>query len=75
MKPTAHFALDPGSQRLLRRLTRELGWSPSHVLQESLRLLAACYGQPRRRIAGMGKFRSGVRDLGSSKARLKNFGG
>ena len=74
MRPTGHVVLDSDSQRLLERLARDLGWSPSRVMQESLRLLAACHGRPRRKIAGMGKFRSCVRDLGGSKARFKNFG-
>jgi hypothetical protein len=74
MRPTTQVPLDPDSQRLLERLARDLGWSPSRVLQEALWLLAACYGQSRRKIAGMGKFRSGVHDLGSNKAHLKNFG-
>jgi hypothetical protein len=33
------------------------------------------YRRLQHKIAGMGKFRSGVRDLGSSKTHLKNFGG
>jgi hypothetical protein len=66
--------LDSDSQRLLERLAGDLGWSPSRVVQEALRLLGACHGRPPRKIVGMGKFRSGVGNLGSSKARLKNFG-
>jgi len=30
--------------------------------------------KPPRKIAGVGKFHSGVRDLGSNKTHLKNFG-
>jgi hypothetical protein len=37
----------------------------------SERLLAS---RPRRKIAGLGKFRSLIHDLGSNKAHLKNFG-
>jgi hypothetical protein len=74
MKTTARVALDRDSQHQLRRLARDLGWSHSRVLQEALRLLGSCHGQPQRKITGVGKFRSGVRNLGSSKARLKNFG-
>jgi hypothetical protein len=39
--------------------------------RNSERLIAS---RPRRKIAGIGKFRSGVCDLGSSKTHLKNFG-
>lgn len=73
MAGTVQVTLDPDSQRLLDRLARDLGWSPSQVV-ESLHLLAARQSRSRRKIAGMGKFRSGVRDLGSSKTHLKNFG-
>jgi hypothetical protein len=44
-------------------------------VREGLRLLAACrIRQGRRTIIGMGKFDSGVRDLGSNKEHLKGFG-
>ena len=67
--------LDPESQRILADLVRRLGWTPSQVVREGLRLLAGT--QPRSagtRIAGMGKFDSGSRDLGSNKKHLKGFG-
>jgi len=67
--------LDPEAQRSLARPFRRLGWTPSKVVREGLRLLTAttaAKGQPR--VAGMGKFSSGVADLGSSKKRLNGFG-
>jgi hypothetical protein len=30
--------------------------------------------QPKKKIVGLGKFRSGVRDLGSNKIHMKGFG-
>jgi predicted transcriptional regulator len=74
MKATVQARLDSDSQRQLQRLARELGWSPSRVVREGLRLLAACHAQAPRKIAGMGQFRSGISDLGSNKAHLKDFG-
>ncbi len=74
MAGTLQINIDPDSPRLLGQLARELGLSLSRVVQEALHLLAARRDRPRRKIAGMGKSRSGVRDLGSNKARLKNFG-
>jgi hypothetical protein len=74
MKTPVQVTLDPDSQRLLEKLVRDLGWNPSRVVREGLRLLAACHSRGRRNLVGMGKFRSGVRDLGSGKIHLKNFG-
>ncbi len=74
MAGTVQIDIDPDSQHLLGQLTRKLGWSPSRVVQEALRLLATCHPRPRRKIAGMGKFRSGVGNLGSSRAHLKSLG-
>jgi hypothetical protein len=54
------------------RLDR-LGLSPSMVVREGIRLLAAT--QPKsRQIAGLGKFSSGASDLGSNKKHLQGFG-
>jgi hypothetical protein len=51
----------------------QLGVSPSTVVREGIRLLAA--SQPKsRKIAGLGKFASGIPDLGSNKKHLKGFG-
>jgi hypothetical protein len=51
----------------------QLGVSPSMVVREGIRLLAAT--QPKgRKIAGLGKFSSGVPDLGSNKKHLRGFG-
>ena len=54
------------------RLDR-LGLSPSMVVREGIRLLAAT--QPKsRKIAGLGKFSSGASDLSSNKKHLQGFG-
>jgi hypothetical protein len=74
MKTTVQARLDATSQRQLQQLVRELGWSPSKVVREGLQLLAACHGPKRRKIVGLGKFNSGIRDLGSNKEHLKGFG-
>jgi len=75
MKSTAQARLDPESSKTLEHLVNRLGWSPSRVVREGIRLLAACYsrsGSPG--IVGLGKFSSGVPDLGSNKSRLQGFG-
>ena len=75
MKSTVQARLDSDAQRTLERLVQRLRWSPSKVVREGLRMLASSQpiaGQPR--IVGLGKFSSGVRDLGSNKKHLKGFG-
>jgi hypothetical protein len=65
----------PSSRRDLEQLVRALGWSPSRVVREALRRLAASHPLPKRpRLAGLAKFSSGVADLGSNKKHLKGFG-
>ena len=75
MTETVQARLDHQSRKELDRLVRRLGWSPSRVVREGIRLLAACQATDRpKRIVGLGKFASGISDLGSNKARLKGFG-
>jgi hypothetical protein len=70
---TVQARLDEETRKTLARLVDQLGVSPSTVVREGIRLLAA--SQPKsRRIAGLGKFSSGVPDLGSNKKHLKGFG-
>ena len=75
MRSTIQARLDQRSQKALQQLVNQLGWSPSKVVREGLCLLAACrLGNGRRTIIGLGKFQSGVSDLGSNKKHLKGFG-
>lgn len=56
-------------------LVRELGWSPSQVVREGLRVLEASYLRRKKRgVIGLGRFSSGVPDLGSNKKHLRGFG-
>jgi len=69
--------LDQQSEKTLKRLVGRLGWSPSRVVREGLRLLAACHlatGKSCRKVIGLGQFDSGTADLGSNKAHLEGFG-
>jgi hypothetical protein len=70
---TVQARLDPDTQRTLERLVDQLGVSPSIVVREGIRLFAASQPQSRK-IAGLGKFSSGIPDLGSNKKHLKGFG-
>ena len=68
--------LDRQSEEALNRLMRRLGRSPSEIVREGIKLLDACNSaRPvSQRIIGLGEFSSDVRDLGSNKKHLKNFG-
>lgn len=75
MPSTIQARLDEPSQKALAKLVKQTGWSPSRVVREGLRLLAACYpGTGPRKIIGLGKFASGISDLGSNKEHMKDFG-
>ena len=75
MRTAIQARLDDRSRKRLAELVRELGWTPSRVLQEGLRVLEASYLRRKRRgVIGFGKFRSGIRDLGSNKKHLRGFG-
>ena len=52
-----------------------LAWAPSKIVREVLRLLATFHASAgRRRITGLGRFLSGLPDLGSNKKHLRDFG-
>ena len=75
MKTSVQARLDGPSRRDLERLTRKLGWSPSRVVREALKRMASLYPQnDQPRVVGLGRFSSGISDLGSNKKHLKGFG-
>jgi hypothetical protein len=75
MKAVVQARLDPEAQQALDGLVRRLGWSPSKVVRESLRLMSRHHGPgPRRKVIGTGKFASRLTDLGSNKRHLEGFG-
>lgn len=75
MRAILQARLDEPSKRRLSLLVRELGLTPSQVVREGLRVLEATRIRPtKRQIIGLGKFRSGIADLGSNKKHLADFG-
>jgi hypothetical protein len=75
MKANVQARLDRQTQIALERLVHRLGWSPSRVIREGVHVLAACYGSPSaKRVIGVGRFTSGLPDLGSNKKHLQGFG-
>jgi hypothetical protein len=75
MPSTIQARLDEPSQKALAKLVKQTGWSPSKVVREGLRLLAAAQVTGRKRtIYGQGKFASGIGDLATNKEHMKDFG-
>jgi hypothetical protein len=75
MRDVVQARLDDKSRRALKALCRALGWSPSRVVREGLRVLELSYQRRKKRgVIGLGKFRSGVPDLGSNKEHMRDFG-
>jgi hypothetical protein len=75
MKAVVQARLDPQARQTLDSLVRRLGWTPSRVVRESLLLMGRHHSAaPRKRVIGVGKFASGLPDLGSNKRRLQGFG-
>jgi hypothetical protein len=75
MSSTIQARLDEPSKKALAKLVKQTGWSPSKVVREGLRVLAACYpGKGTRNIIGLAKFASRIPDLGSNKEHMKGFG-
>jgi hypothetical protein len=75
MAKIAHARLDDDTHQLLVELSRATGESESELIRRGLEVLAQTLPRRRKlRIFGLGKFESGVPDLGSNKAHLSGFG-
>jgi hypothetical protein len=75
MNSAIQARLDDRSRKRLAVLVRELGWTPSQVVREGLRVLEASYLRKKKRgVIGLGKFSSAIPDLGSNKKYLRGFG-
>ena len=75
MSRIIHARIDPKTEKLLTDLERRLGWNDSKIVREGIKALGSLNAPKRKRkIVGLGRFRSGVSDLGSNKNHLKGFG-
>jgi hypothetical protein len=75
MTKIVHARLDLESAKILEELRRRTGWRESEVVRRGLRALAEATPAARaRRIIGLGRFKSGIPNLGSDKRRLRGFG-
>ena len=77
MKDIVHARIDKHTREIMRRLQRRHGWSDSEIIRIGIRALGdtdLLPGQRAEQIVGVGRFASGVKDLGSNKEHLKDFG-
>jgi hypothetical protein len=75
MASVIHARLDADSDSLRSELQKQLGWTDSQIVREGIKSLSALVRTGgKRKIIGLGKFASGIRDLGSNKKHLKGFG-
>jgi len=75
MDRIVHARLDEKSEQLLERLRRDTGWRDSEIVRRGIQVLATVTLTPRKAaIVGLGRFASGISDLGSAKGHLDGFG-
>lgn len=77
MNAIVHARLDEHTRKIMRRLQRRHGWSDSEIVRNGIRALGDAElppGQRAGRIVGLGKFASGIEDLGSDGKHLDDFG-
>ena len=77
MQNIVHARLDEQTREIMRRLQRRHGWSESEIVRIGIRALAdtdLLAGEQAKRIFGLGKFASGIDDLGSNDEHLEGFG-
>jgi hypothetical protein len=75
MPKMIHARLDADTDSLRIQLQEQLGWTDSQIVREGIKSLSTLMrSNGRRQIYGQGRFRSGIKDLGSSKDHLKGFG-
>ncbi len=75
MSSVIHARLDDDTDSLRDALQKQLGWSDSQIVREGIKSLSALVRkQGKRKIIGLGKFESKIKDLGSNKKHLRGFG-
>ena len=75
MSRMVHARLDLGTEKMLSNLCQCTGCGDSEIIRRGIRVLASLTLEGGgKQIIGLGKFKSGVTDLGSNKTRLKGFG-
>lgn len=76
MASVIHARLDPNTDSIRSELQKQLGWTDSEIVREGIKSLSALLRtNGKRNVIGLGKFKSGIPDLGSNKKHLRGFGG
>lgn len=75
MGTTVQARLDDETTAALKVIARRNGWSASQAVREAIKLLTRQSepGKPAQ-IIGLGKYDSGIIDLGSNKKHLEGYG-
>lgn len=77
MNDIVHARIDTHTRQIMRRLQRRHGWSDSDIVRHGIRALGDTElppGQRSKQIFGLGRFASGIKDLGNNDKHLRNFG-
>jgi hypothetical protein len=75
MSRIVHARIDRETERILNGLKRRLGWTNSKAVREGIKALDSLLLRGKaQRVVGLGRFCSGLRDLGSNKKLLRGFG-
>ncbi len=75
MATTVQARLDKATEAALKRLIRSEGWTPSEAIRECIRESDERRSIPVvRKLIGVGMFDSGITDLASNKAHMKDYG-
>jgi hypothetical protein len=70
-----HARLDGPTEQILVQIEKRLGWSDSQIVREGIKALHSLLPpRGRRKVVGMGRFESGIPDLGSTRKHLEGFG-
>ena len=75
MASVIYARLDDESNSLRIELQKQFGWTDSQIVREGIKSLSALVrSRGKRKIVGLGRFKSGVSNLGSSKKHVRGFG-
>ena len=70
-----HARIDAETEKLFTELQRRMGWNDSKLVREGIKALNVILAPPApRKVVGLGRFRSGLPDLGVNPKHLEGFG-
>jgi hypothetical protein len=67
--------LDEETDSLRAQLQQQLGWSNSKIVREGIKAISHLVPRKgKRKIAGLGKYDTGISDLSTNREHMKGFG-